>query len=65
VARIVEFGCFPSAGRYVRPGSLKYNEWQQLIFESVPSFKMRRRAEELERIRRESEPPSVPRPEYE
>jgi hypothetical protein len=27
VARIVEFGCFPSAGRYVRPGSLKYNEW--------------------------------------
>ncbi|GMG16107.1 unnamed protein product [Phytophthora fragariaefolia] len=65
VARIVEFGCFPSAGRWVRPGRLKYNEWQQLIYESVPSLKMRRRVEEIERIRRESEPPCVQRPEYE
>ncbi|GMF49723.1 unnamed protein product [Phytophthora fragariaefolia] len=63
VARIVEFGCFPSAGRWVRPGRPKHNKWQKLIYESVPSIKMRRRAEEIERIRWESEPPCGQHPE--
>ncbi|POM59752.1 LOW QUALITY PROTEIN: hypothetical protein PHPALM_31470 [Phytophthora palmivora] len=35
VARIVEYGCFPRAGRFVRPGVRRYQEWQHLIYEST------------------------------
>ncbi|POM74611.1 Aspartic protease [Phytophthora palmivora] len=37
VARIVEYGFFPRAGRFVRPGSFAYREWQTLILENVES----------------------------
>ncbi|GMG18130.1 unnamed protein product [Phytophthora fragariaefolia] len=33
VTRIVEFGFFPTTGRFVRPGLRRYKEWQALIYE--------------------------------
>ncbi|POM70990.1 Hypothetical protein PHPALM_12502 [Phytophthora palmivora] len=36
-ARIVDYGFFPRAGRFVRPGSFAYREWQTLILENVQS----------------------------
>ncbi|POM66563.1 Reverse transcriptase [Phytophthora palmivora] len=47
VARIVEYGFFPRAGRFVRPGSFAYREWQTLILENVQSREGRIRAERL------------------
>ncbi|POM71980.1 Hypothetical protein PHPALM_11382 [Phytophthora palmivora] len=47
VARIVEYGFFPRAGRFVRPGSFAYREWQTLILENVQPREGRIRAERL------------------
>ncbi|EGZ07946.1 hypothetical protein PHYSODRAFT_527254 [Phytophthora sojae] len=60
VARIVEYGFFPRAGRFVRPGSFAYREWQTLILESVQSREGRLRAERLAAL----EPSCVETPEY-
>jgi hypothetical protein len=64
VARIVEYGFFPQAGRYVRPGKRKYQEWQQLIYESTLSAQAQLRADKLEQLRCAKEPPCVQRPSY-
>ncbi|GMF30013.1 unnamed protein product [Phytophthora fragariaefolia] len=64
VARIVEFGFFPTAGRFVRPGLRRYKEWQALIYENTNSREVRKREERLAQLRRESEPPCVRTPEY-
>ncbi|POM69981.1 Aspartic protease, partial [Phytophthora palmivora] len=55
VARIVEFGFFPRAGRFVRPGSFAYREWQTLILENIQSREGRIRAERLTAL----EPPCI------
>ncbi|POM66894.1 Hypothetical protein PHPALM_17174 [Phytophthora palmivora] len=60
VARIVEYGSFPRAGRFVRPGSFAYREWQTLILENVQSREGRMRAERLAAL----EPPCVDTPKY-
>ncbi|EGZ11975.1 hypothetical protein PHYSODRAFT_369736, partial [Phytophthora sojae] len=60
VARIVEYGFFPRAGRFARPGSFAYQEWQTLILESVQSHEGRLRAERLAAL----EPSCVETPEY-
>ncbi|POM69520.1 Aspartic protease [Phytophthora palmivora] len=60
VARIVEYGFFPRAGRFVRPGSFAYREWQILILENVQSREGRIRAERLAAL----EPPCVDTPKY-
>ncbi|EGZ21100.1 aspartic protease [Phytophthora sojae] len=60
VARIVEYGFFPRAGRFARPGSFAYREWQTLILESVQSREGRLRAERLDAL----EPSCVKTPEY-
>ncbi|POM59354.1 LOW QUALITY PROTEIN: hypothetical protein PHPALM_31926 [Phytophthora palmivora] len=48
VARIVKCGCFPRAGRFVRPGVRRYQEWQHLIYESTLSTQARMRKERYE-----------------
>ncbi|OWZ03813.1 hypothetical protein PHMEG_00024389, partial [Phytophthora megakarya] len=57
VARIVEYGQFPGQPGFVRPGKARYEEWQQLIHECTVSRQARMRAERLEQILREREPP--------
>ncbi|OWY99797.1 hypothetical protein PHMEG_00029144 [Phytophthora megakarya] len=57
VARIVEYGRFPGQPEFVRPGKARYEEWQQLIHECAVSRQARMRAERLEQILREREPP--------
>ncbi|GMF28247.1 unnamed protein product [Phytophthora fragariaefolia] len=62
VARIIEYGDFPSAGRFVRPGLRWYQEWQHLIFESTVSAQARLRAERFTQMFRDAEPPAVQTP---
>ncbi|OWY91072.1 Aspartic protease [Phytophthora megakarya] len=57
VARIVGYGQFPGQPGFVRPGKARYEEWQQLIHECTVSRQARMRAERLEQILREREPP--------
>ncbi|GMF14647.1 unnamed protein product [Phytophthora fragariaefolia] len=64
VARIVGFGFFPTAGRFVRPGLRRYKEWQVLIYEKTNSREIRKSEERLAQLRRESEPPCGWTPEY-
>ncbi|GMF22017.1 unnamed protein product [Phytophthora fragariaefolia] len=64
VARNVEFGFFPTAGRFVRPGLRRYKEWHALIYENTNSREVRKHEERLAQLRRESEPPCVLTPEY-
>ncbi|POM80204.1 Reverse transcriptase [Phytophthora palmivora] len=64
VARIVEYGCFPRAGRFVRPGVRRYQEWQHLIYESTLSTQTRMRKERYEQALRDTAPPSVPKRSY-
>ncbi|KAE8997299.1 hypothetical protein PR001_g19623 [Phytophthora rubi] len=59
VARIIEYGHFPTAGRFVRPGLRRYQEWQQLIFESTLSAQARLRARRYEQMLQDEEPPAV------
>ncbi|KAE9278580.1 hypothetical protein PR003_g28479 [Phytophthora rubi] len=59
VARIVEYGHFPTAGRFVRPGLQRYQEWQQLIFESTLSAQARLGARRYEQMLQDEEPPAV------
>ncbi|KAE9024012.1 hypothetical protein PF011_g3701 [Phytophthora fragariae] len=59
VARIVEYGHFPTAGRFVRPGLRRYQEWQQLSFESTLSAQARLRARRYEQMLQDEEPPAV------
>ncbi|RLN46173.1 hypothetical protein BBJ28_00024994, partial [Nothophytophthora sp. Chile5] len=54
----------PSTGRFVRVGSPRYQEWQQLIFENTPSREFRRRQELKDRLYEASLPPAVPKPSY-
>ncbi|OWY97386.1 hypothetical protein PHMEG_00032097 [Phytophthora megakarya] len=64
LARIVQFGSFPQAGCFVRPGTRAYREWQTLILEHAQSEQDRLRAERREQALRDREPPCVPRMEY-
>ncbi|EGZ25036.1 hypothetical protein PHYSODRAFT_326081 [Phytophthora sojae] len=64
VARIVEFGCYPMSGRFVRPGSRKYQEWQTLIYENTPSPEERKKQMELEDLEWARQPPAVKPAEY-
>ncbi|KAG6975311.1 hypothetical protein JG688_00002512 [Phytophthora aleatoria] len=43
VAQVIEHQSFPTAGRFVRPGSRRYQEWQHLILENTNSARMRLR----------------------
>ncbi|POM72450.1 LOW QUALITY PROTEIN: Reverse transcriptase [Phytophthora palmivora] len=61
VARIVEYGCFPRAGRFC---DLEYQEWQHLIYESTLSTQTRMRKERYEQALRDTAPPSVPKRSY-
>ncbi|EGZ04820.1 hypothetical protein PHYSODRAFT_394802, partial [Phytophthora sojae] len=47
VSRIVEYECFPRAGRFVRSGKRQYQEWQQLILETTLSDQAQMRAKRL------------------
>ncbi|GMF52838.1 unnamed protein product [Phytophthora fragariaefolia] len=64
IARIVEYGHFPTAGRFVRPELRRYQEWQQLIFESTLSVQARLRTERYEQMLRDEEPPAVQTRDY-
>ncbi|OWZ15099.1 LOW QUALITY PROTEIN: Aspartic protease [Phytophthora megakarya] len=64
LARIVQYGSFPQAGRFVRPGTRAYCEWQTLIMEHAQSEQDRLRAERREHDLREREPPCVPKINY-
>ncbi|GMF18640.1 unnamed protein product [Phytophthora fragariaefolia] len=64
VGRIVAYGHFPTAGRFVCPGLRCYQEWQQLIFESTLSVQARLRAERYEQMLRDNEPPAVQTRDY-
>ncbi|OWY92457.1 hypothetical protein PHMEG_00038545, partial [Phytophthora megakarya] len=64
LAWIVEYGHFPKEPGFVRPGKVRYKEWQRLILESTESRQGRMRAEPLEQLMRLRDPPAVPRPEY-
>ncbi|OWZ09717.1 hypothetical protein PHMEG_00017538 [Phytophthora megakarya] len=57
LTRIVQYGSFPQAGRFVRPGTRVYREWQTLILEHAQSEQARLRAERREQTLREREPP--------
>lgn len=63
VARIVEYGSYPS-GRFVRPGSRRYEEWQHLIYENTLSKRTQAQVDQLEMEGREPEPPRVERRAY-
>ncbi|KAE8900501.1 hypothetical protein PF003_g15357 [Phytophthora fragariae] len=64
IARIVERDSFPMAGRFVRPGSRKYLEWQHLIYESTFSDQMERRINEVTQLYEDQDPPYVEKEEY-
>ncbi|OWY99721.1 hypothetical protein PHMEG_00029237, partial [Phytophthora megakarya] len=64
LARIAQYGSFPQAGRFVRPGTRAYGEWQTLILEHAQSEQDRLRAERRESALRDREPPCVPKREY-
>ncbi|KAE9088367.1 hypothetical protein PF010_g19404 [Phytophthora fragariae] len=52
------------AGRFVRPGSRKYLEWQHLIYESTFSDQMERRIDEVTQMYEDQDPPCVEKEEY-
>ncbi|KAE9057563.1 hypothetical protein PF010_g31332 [Phytophthora fragariae] len=52
------------AGRFVRPGSRKYLEWQHLIYESTFSDQMERRFDEVTQMNEDQDPPCVEKEEY-
>ncbi|OWY90323.1 LOW QUALITY PROTEIN: Aspartic protease, partial [Phytophthora megakarya] len=64
LARIVQYGSFLQAGRFVRPGTRAYREWQTLILEHAQSEQDIHRAERREQALRDREPPCVPKMEY-
>ncbi|KAE9157566.1 hypothetical protein PF004_g32172 [Phytophthora fragariae] len=64
IARIVERDSFPMAGRFVRPGSRKYLEWQHLIYESTFSDQMERRIDEVTQMYEDQDQPCVDKEEY-
>ncbi|KAE9160785.1 hypothetical protein PF004_g31055 [Phytophthora fragariae] len=64
IARIVERDSFPMAGRFVRPGSRKYLEWQHLIYESTFSDQMERRIDEVTQMYEGQDEPCVEEEEY-
>ncbi|KAK1928984.1 Ribonuclease HI [Phytophthora citrophthora] len=65
VARIVEYGFYPRHGRFVRPGSAAYRDWEVLILESTPSPETKRRMEREARLEALiPQPPCVERPDY-
>ncbi|KAE8876759.1 hypothetical protein PF005_g24430 [Phytophthora fragariae] len=64
IARIVERDSFPMAGRFVRPGSRKYLEWQHLIYETTFSDQMERRIDEVTQMYEDQGPPCVEKEEY-
>ncbi|KAK1940726.1 Retrovirus-related Pol polyprotein from transposon opus [Phytophthora citrophthora] len=65
VARIVEYGFYPRHGRFVRPGSAAYRDWEVLILESTPSPETKRRMEREARLEAlMPQPPCVERPDY-
>jgi len=64
IARIIEFGCFPKHGRFVRPGLRRYQEWQRLIFENTISAQVRLLKNRLEQMSRTVEPPFVQKKDY-
>ncbi|KAE8988002.1 hypothetical protein PR002_g21893 [Phytophthora rubi] len=64
IAKIVERDSFPMAGRFVRPGSRKYLEWQHLIYESAFSDQMERRIDEVTQTYEDQDPPCVEKEEY-
>jgi len=64
VACLIERNYLPTGGRFARPKSRKYKEWEQLIFEAEPSPEFLKR-EELEARQAElAAPPADPRPTY-
>ncbi|OWZ01871.1 hypothetical protein PHMEG_00026671 [Phytophthora megakarya] len=48
---------FPKEPGFVRPGKIRYKEWQRLILESTKSRQGRMRAERLEQLMRIRDPP--------
>ncbi|KAE9180622.1 hypothetical protein PF004_g24787 [Phytophthora fragariae] len=64
IARIVERDSFPMAGRFVRPGSRTYLEWQHLIYESTFSDQMERRIDEVTQMYEDQDSPCVEKEEY-
>ncbi|KAE9202626.1 hypothetical protein PF002_g21188 [Phytophthora fragariae] len=64
IARIVERDSFPMAGRFVRPGSRKYLEWQHLIYESTFSDQLERRIDKVTQMYEDQDPPCVEKEEY-
>jgi hypothetical protein len=64
VARIVEYGFFPKEGRFVRPGSSTYREWQILAYENTPSPEPRLRLRKLAEIQSQPELPCTQTPTY-
>ncbi|POM68104.1 Hypothetical protein PHPALM_15780 [Phytophthora palmivora] len=64
VARIMEYGCFLRAGRVVRRGVRRYQEWQHFIYESTLSTQARMRKERYEQALRVTAPHSVPKRSY-
>ncbi|KAE9003002.1 hypothetical protein PR001_g18099 [Phytophthora rubi] len=65
IARIVERDSFPMAGRFVRPGSRRYLEWQHLIYESTFSDQMERMIDKVTQMYEDQDPPCVEKEEYE
>jgi len=64
VARVVEHGCYPKSGRYVRPGRQKYREWQQLIYENASSPRERERLRRLAELEASEGLPMTNTPDY-
>ncbi|KAG3028593.1 hypothetical protein JG687_00001751 [Phytophthora cactorum] len=62
VAQVIEHQSFPTAGRFVRPGSRRYQEWQHLILENTNSARMRLRLQRLEQALQANDPPCVEKP---
>ncbi|OWZ10343.1 hypothetical protein PHMEG_00016818 [Phytophthora megakarya] len=64
VARMVEYGYFPQAGRFVRPGRQRYKEWSQLIYEDTKSIERQRYERKLAELEESLRPPCVQAREY-
>ncbi|GMF61231.1 unnamed protein product [Phytophthora fragariaefolia] len=64
IARIVEYGFYPRYGRFVRPGTRQYQDWQQFIYENTLSAQAQIRADRLLQLMHDQAPPCVPRKEY-
>jgi hypothetical protein len=64
VACLIERNYLPTGGRFARPKSRKYKEWEQLIFEAEPSPEFLKREEWEARQAELVAPPAVPRPVY-